>query len=541
MSLGSKLYVSLFVVMTIVLGSFAILNVTNQERDLQELVQQSALRTSDLIKNSIHYSMLINRKEDIDQIFKAYESLTEFEAIRIYDKNGRIIFTTLPTEKNGQVTIESEACQVCHAHSEPLKALRSADRYRITTSSSGHRAMALINPIQNEPACARQGCHVPPEQRAILGVLDVQMSLEIVSANIARNQQQTISASVILILIVLLILGVLIWRQILTPIKALRKGTRAIAAGNLEYTIPLTRQDEFGELAGSFNQMVGQLRKARNEVTTWSNTLQERVKRKTEELSQIHAHLLHVEKMASLGKLAATVAHELNNPLAGILTYSRLTDRRLGQGDLSPEKIKEMQEDQIMISSEAMRCGNIVKNLLLFSKQEMEEFSPNDIGTIIHHCLHLIQHHLELHKIDLTTKLPPEPIISTCDGNRLQQALLALLVNSVESMPEGGALTVSLYLSDDDVCIAITDTGGGIPEDKISRIYEPFYSGKKEEHGVGLGLSVAYGIIQSHNGRLEVSSVEGQGSTFIVCIPHLTDSADLTAQSDNNPGESFGG
>ena len=524
MSLGPKLYLSLFAAMVIVLGGYVVINVTNQENDQQQLVRLSALRTVDLIKNSIHYSMLINRKEDIDQIFKNYEPLSEFEAIRIYDKTGRIIFTTRPEEKGGQVSIESDPCQVCHASLQPRKALESSDRYRITTSPTGEQALALINPIENEAACARSDCHVSPDERAILGVLDVQMSLALISENIARNQQQTVVASAILIVIVLSTVGLLIWHLVLTPIRALSAGTKAIAAGDLEYSIPNKRSDELGELAGSFNQMVRQLRKAHNEITTWSNTLQDRVEKKTRELQQIQTHLVHVEKMASLGKLAATVAHELNTPLAGILNYSRLTDRRLSKGQLPPETITSMREDMTMISDEAIRCGNIVKNLLLFSKREMEEFTEQDMEKIIRHCVMLIQHHLELHKIELVKQIPETPITSTCDGARLQQALLALLVNAVEAMSGagGGTLTISLYTEQDDVCIAVKDTGCGIPEDKINHIFEPFYSGKKEGYGVGLGLSVAYGIIQSHKGRLDVSSEEGKGTTFVVRIPHLT-------------------
>lgn len=520
MSLGLKLYVSLFVVMVVILGSFAVLNITNHAKDLEELIQLSALRTTDLIKNSIHYSMLINRKEDVEQIFKYYEQLPEFEVIRFYDKSGRIMFTTRPEEKQGQVTIASEACQVCHAHAEPLTALASKDRYRITRTTEGQRVMALIIPIENEAACAGKDCHVSPDKKAILGVLDVQMSLEMIYADLARSQQRTVIASAVLILIVLSIVSILIWHQVLKPIRVLNEGTKAIANGDLEYTISLKKEDEIGRLASSFNQMVTQLRKARDEITTWSNTLQERVEKKTEELSQIQTHLVQVEKMASLGKLAATVAHELNNPLAGILTYSRLTDRRLSKGKLSPETIEAMQEDLTMISDEAIRCGNIVKNLLLFSKQGIREFAKQDIGKIIHHCLQLVHHHLELHRIELSKQLPASPIIITCDSNQLQQALLALLVNAVESMPDGGSLTVSLDQGRNDVCISIKDTGCGIAENEITQIFEPFFSGKKEGFGVGLGLSVAFGIVEAHNGRLEVSSVEGQGSTFVVRIPY---------------------
>ncbi|MFC1475217.1 sensor histidine kinase [Candidatus Zixiibacteriota bacterium] len=465
--------------------------------------------------------MLINRKEDINQIFKNFESLKEFEAIRIYDKKGTIIFTTIPEEKGLKTTINSEACQVCHSHSqtEPLKALMTKQRQRITITPDNKTVLGLINPIENEESCVRADCHVSPEKQAILGVLDVQMSLDIVYLALDRSQRNTIIASGFLIFIVLAAVGFLIYKQIRVPIKKLTNGTIAIANGNLDYSIPVKRKDEIGELAGSFNKMVNELKKARVELTNWSDTLQEKVKKKTKELQQIQNHLLYVEKMASLGKLAATVAHELNNPLGGILTYTRLTRRRLDNRELTEELINSIKSDLKIVDDETIRCGNIVKNLLLFSKLDVGTFTFCDIIKIINQCQQLIQHHLELNNINLITEFQDKSIYTLCDKNQLQQALLAITINAIEAMNDGGTLKISANLSSSMISINIKDDGCGIAPEIVPYIFEPFYTQKKTGKGVGLGLSIAYGIIEAHKGKIEVDSTVGVGSDFIITIP----------------------
>lgn len=503
MPLGLKFFIALFLVMFVGLAALTYINVQSEADDLREQVELAALRTTDLIKESIHYSMLINRKEDIHQIFKNFSEMPGFEVIRIYDKNGEVIFTTRPAEASTRVTINSEACQVCHRYPEPLKALATKERHRIISSPGGHRILALINPIENEPACYGSGCHLHPEDKFILGVLDVQMSLAAVDGDIVRSRRQTIWASLILVVSVLSVTGLLIWTLIRAPVRRLTAGTRAIARGDLDYTIPLRRKDEIGELANSFNTMTTELKKAR------------------EELGRIQSHLIQVEKMVSLGKLCASVAHELNNPLGGILTYARLSQKKLNSPNLTVERISSIQEDLSIVADETSRCGSIVKNLLLFSKMQIGEFAPMDLHQILDRCAQLVEHHLKLKNIELTKNYCKGVAEVICDKDQIQQAFLAILDNAAEAMPQGGTLSLITNCNwrKKRVQIQIQDTGSGIAPADLPHVFEPFYTTKKEGKGVGLGLSVCYGIIERHDGKIEVTSTVDQGTTFIIELP----------------------
>lgn len=503
MPLGLKFFIALFLVMFVGLATFTFINVKNEANDLLEQVELAALRTTDLIKESTHYSMLINRKEDIHKILQSFSGMPGFDVIRIYDKNGEVIFTTRPEETSNKVPITAEACQVCHRYPEPLKALATKERHRIINAPDGHRILALINPIENEPACYGSGCHLHPDEKFILGVLDVQMSLATVDADIARSRSQTILASVILVVSVLSVTGFLIWTLIRAPVRKLTEGTRAIAKGDLDYTIPLHRKDEIGELANSFNSMTLELKRTR------------------EELERIQDHLIQMEKMASLGKLCATVAHELNNPLGGILTYARLSQRKLASPNLTPERISSIQQDLSIVADETSRCGSVVKNLLLFSKRQIGEFAVVDLHEILDRCTQLVEHHLKLNNIELVKTYQKGKVEVICDRDQIQQALLAILDNAVEAMPHGGTLSIitNSNLRKKKLKIQIQDTGSGISPEDLVHIFEPFYTTKKEGKGVGLGLSVCYGIIERHGGKIDVNSVVGQGSTFIIELP----------------------
>jgi signal transduction histidine kinase len=236
------------------------------------------------------------------------------------------------------------------------------------------------------------------------------------------------------------------------------------------------------------------------------------------------AQILHQDKMMSLGRLAASVVHEINNPLSGILNYSRLMSKILKKGPLKKEKADKFRKYLELVETETERCSQIVSSLLAFSRKAPPAVGPVRIQEILQKCTSLSQHKLELQNISLTTSLQPNFPAIQADANQLQQCIINLIFNAIDAMPEGGNLRIACHYDANNahVSIAITDTGTGIPEENLPHIFEPFFTTKHEGYGVGLGLATVYGIIEHHNGRIDVSSRPGNGTTFIITLPVST-------------------
>jgi two-component system NtrC family sensor kinase len=520
-TLSTKLLLLLLGVMAVVFVLNTYINVTVQSSHLMETVLQSANRTSDLIKRSTHYSMMLNRKEDLYQIIKTIAAEPGFDGVRIYNKRGEIMFSGQSSEIGTSVDMKAEACYACHSQEKPIESLAYENRTRIFTSAAGYRVLGLINPIKNEPDCYTASCHAHPESKTVLGVLDVRMSLKQVDEHLAESKKQMILSAFATVAIIGLVSAGFLVKVVRQPVRRLIEGTKEISGGNLDFRIPSDSKDELGELGSSFNRMATELKRAYDEITRWSATLEEKVKQKSDELQKVQDHIVLIEKMASLGQLSATVAHELNNPLEGVLTYTKLLRKKLENRHLSDNEIAEMINQLTFIADETVRCGNIVKNLLLFSKAESAGFKSESLNNILEKCVRLIGHHLEIHSITLKRELDPNLPPVECDANQLQQAFLAMTMNAVEAMPEGGILTLRTTPRPEQgvVEVAIEDTGIGIPPEILPKIFEPFFTTKSAGKGVGLGLSVAYGIVEHHGGRIEVDSQVNRGTTFTVVLP----------------------
>jgi len=299
------------------------------------------------------------------------------------------------------------------------------------------------------------------------------------------------------------------WVFVYRPVRTLINGTHRVAGGDLEYRIPVHSDDELGDLAASFNKMTA-------EVAGVQAHIEEQVRRKTAELERVYKTLLGTEKLASIGKLAATVAHEINNPLFGILTYARLVLRELLKHDI-PER-DEMAEQLQTIERESKRCGDLVKNLLTFSRQTPSHREPNDLNTIVHRAVILVKHKLEMQNITLIETLASDMPAVECDANQIQQVILVLLVNASEAMPKGGRVEVSTLFdsASDQGLVRVQDTGSGIPADVLPHIFDPFFTTKEEQNRTGLGLAVAHSIVEQHAGEISVRSTPGEGTEFTV-------------------------
>ncbi|MHC4107019.1 MAG: sensor histidine kinase [Planctomycetota bacterium] len=500
-SVGIRLVVPVSITVAVVLTVHAMLSFRSMQEHFLGFVRTDVQRTSDLIKRATHDGMLLNRLDEVQATIERLGRGPEVAAIRVYDKDGTIVLSAHQLEIGRRIALDSDTCRSCHEE-EQTKIDALLERSSLARVPEGLEVLRHLTVITK---------------------LDVEMSMSPLAAAIGSAQMQIVWTTIVLILIIGVVAGVFVHRVVNRPVFKLFEGTRRVAGGDLDTTIDVRGGHELAQLAEAFNRMVSDLRTARGEVTEWSHKLEEKVVEKTGELRRAQHQVLHMEKMASLGKLSASVAHELNNPLGGMLTYARLVKRELREQPLKAEVLKELERYLSLTEQECARCGTIVNNLLIFARRSGMEMAPIDLNEVVERSLMLIRHHLEISSVELRSELLPGDTQIVADADQLQQALVAIFVNAVEAMStvedRAGELTVRLHGEADEVQIEIGDNGAGIPPEALPHIFEPFFSTKAKESGVGLGLAVVYGIVHRHDGTIEVDSEPGRGTTFRLRLP----------------------
>jgi two-component system NtrC family sensor kinase len=518
-SASARLLAPLLLTIIVVFSIYAFLSFRATSQEWNESVYSYARKFGELVKRATNHGMLVNRNDDVQYVVQLVAGSPGVEAVNIYNKQGIVAFSHDPSKVGHKVDMQAEACVVCHDKTAPLKAVHTEKRTRIYRNAAGRRVFGVIEPIENEPRCARSGCHAPVTEQSILGIMDVQMSLEPLDLALADAQRRSFWLTIAVMLMVSAGTIAFVYRIVRRPVLKLVEGTQRIAQGDLDTRIDVTSKDELGVLAAAFNGMTQDLHKAREESNNWSQQLEQKVVEKTAELGRIQRQVLLMEKMASLGKLAATVAHELNNPLGGILNYAKLVERVVRDETLDEAGKREVQHYLTAIQQESRRSGDIVRNLLLFARPSQASFAPVHLSQIIERSLLLVQHRMAMASIMSDYQAATGDDMLTCDPDQIQQVLVALLVNAIEAMEDGGELGVAVTPASDTITLVISDTGVGIPEDAIGHIFEPFFSTKDKESGVGLGLAVVYGIVRGHSGTIDVTSEPAKGTTFTVRLP----------------------
>ncbi len=522
-TLSFKLFWLLFLAVVLMFAIYVTVSGRYQQRIMEDQVRLGAARHGDLITQGLFASMLRGEPEHSYREIAQVGAEPGIEIVRIYNKEGVVRVSSHESETGTTLAVDAVQCEICHTSELPLSSAPDEVRSRIFTGPADYRILEVLIPVRNDESCSNAACHAHSADQRLLGILAVQMSMQETDRSLHAARRYAAILAVVVILVIMLAKAGIVYRAVHLPTQALRRGTEALASGDLDVKIDLDRSDELGTLAASFNEMARNLATADAELRQWSRTLEERVQKKTDELEHIHRQITQVEKAASLGKMAATVAHELNNPLSGILTYAKLADRKLRRLLPPSDDRRALLDSLELIRSESLRCGVIVRGLLAYAREGTSELQRARLNELVERALKLIAHHVELRGIEREQILELEDDGIICDPDQIVQALIALLINAVQAMPDGGRLTVRT--SPDQgalltrVCFSVSDTGVGIPPDVKEQIFDPFFSTKDDTKGVGLGLAVVYGIVQRHQGRITVESEPGKGTTFTVVIP----------------------
>lgn len=517
---STKLLVVLLACLACGAALLGYINIRMHRSNLENTFLQQGIEISDFVRDTTYRSMLANNRESLSDAIQSIGNHQQIEHVRIINHDGRVAFSSDRNEHGTRLDFHSPECQECH-HSDGTPDHNK--RFRIFTAggTDKHRVLGVITPILNRPECANASCHAHPTEQRVLGVLDTDLSLRQQDAYLAQSSSWLIALLLLGAGGVGLLTALAIHKVLHRPLQRLREGTEHLSEGELGYQILVNSSDELGDLARAFNGMSYQLQSAQREITDWAHTLEHRVEQKTSELQNTQQQMLRVERMIAIGRMAAVVAHEINNPLAGILTYSKLIKRWIQRGISGEEQKQEAIESLDLIAAESKRCGELLQNLLSFSRTSPINLSLSDLNGVVARTIRLSEHKAEiagvLVKVDLDRELPPVQ----CDAAQIEQVMLAMVINAIDAMPHGGNLWVSSRLLPDKefVELQVRDDGIGIPPELMTRIFDPFTTTKEVGKGVGLGLAVSKGIVERHGGRIDVASELGVGTTFRIILP----------------------
>lgn len=521
--LAPKLILSLTIIVVIIGTISGVINVKTQQRQLLDAMILGADQLSNGITSATWHAMLANHREAAYEVMQTIARKQGINRIRIFNKEGRIMFSTTPGEAETQVDKNAEACSLCHASLQPLVKVDVPSRTRIFRGADRRRRLAMITPIYNEPACSQAACHAHPAAMNVLGVLDVALNLEPVDREVSDMQLRVFLVTGVQILLISTFIFFFTRRFVGMPIARLIEGTKAISAMELDQPVEIApSSEELDELARSFNTMRDRLRLAMAEINQFTQSLETKVEQRTEQLKAAHQKLLQSDRLASLGQLAASVAHEINNPVSGVLNLSMLMQRILRDDGIPPERGAEFRKYLAQVVHETSRVGRIVSGLLAFSRQSKPQHTQADLNRIVRLTLSLISHKLKLANVEADLALAEDLPLISCDQSQIQQVVLNLLLNGAESMHARGRGRIGVRtwaMGGASVALSLSDSGEGISPENLGKIFDPFFTTKPEGKGVGLGLAVSYGIVQAHGGEIEVASRVGEGTTFTVILP----------------------
>jgi len=511
-SLIAKLTCATSLILIVFMGLLDSINLRNFRKVMIDYAASNAEQVADIIHQSALDAMMKNDKAALYHMIGRIAASEHIEHIRLIDQNGRVVFSNLTGEVGSVIGKHADACIMCHNSAGPGLATTALNRSRIIATRSGREALGFTKAIYNQAACYNAACHFHGKNDTVLGLLDISISLEMLRQKSHEYRLEFVLLTCLLLLLIGMLVTALTHYLVDIPVQRLVRHSALVAAGDLESRVPVSSRDELGELSEAVNRMTESLGQAERELKGWADSLENKVEERSREIMRMEEQLRRSEKLASLGTLAAGVAHEINNPLTGILLYASIlnSDTRL-----DPALLPDVER----VVSETQRCAGIVKNLLEFSRESPPKKELIDLDVILEEVVTLFHRQPAFSGIVITKNFAQDLPQISADPDQIRQVFLNLIINAGHAMPRGGELEISTYrtVEGNHVCAVIRDNGEGISEDNLARIFDPFFTTKAE--GTGLGLSISYGIIENHGGTIRVASKPGEGAAFTVMLP----------------------
>jgi two-component system, NtrC family, sensor kinase len=516
---GRSIYGRVVLIITILsvflFMSFGIIFRSVYEQYLNTVILQSGNNVGSLVQGALYHSMLENDKGALQNTLDVIHTLPGIEDVSMYDNNDSLVYSSFTQDTAGSFNAN---CKSCHADIATMFP-RTDKSYKIITAESGckmnmgvngQRHLLIRSPIINSRSCYESNCHAHSAADKVLGSLVIKVPLKELDAAVKKSSVEFYLLAILTTLLLASFLILFTRHEIKRPLSRLIKASISVSNGDRSTRVEVrpNQLDDMRMVSVAFNDMLDNLQRATTELENWSQQLEYKVQKKSEELGTAQSELIHIERLASLGKLSSSVV------------YTKLVHKLLSNPEITEAKKEIMLKHLKMIEAETKRCGEIVKGLLDFSKKDQDDFEPNHLHEILRETYNLMSHPVKIENISFVTDFSASSDLIFCSPNQIKQACVALLVNASEAVTENGEISIRTSNPDaDTIKLEITDNGIGISAEDLPHIFEPFFSTKQKAHGIGLGLPIVHGIIQNHKGQIKVKSEPGQGTTISITLP----------------------
>ncbi len=519
-SLAAKLIFYIGLVLFLTIGFFAYINTNAQKKLLIEEMKQNGIQLGQMIEKSISHDMLTAQNDRIQKTLEDIGNSEVIENIRIFDKNGTIFGSNSSEEIGSSVDRTTEACVICHSEEKPAETLSSAGMTRIFKTDRDYRVLGIINPIYNEPKCFNAACHFHPQEQRVLGVMDILLPLGRFDRQLKASQRQTVLYFLFIFLIIAGGMGLLIHMFVNRPINSLIVGTRKIAEGDLNYRLGNHHSDEIGVLGKSFDSMIAELKKSREEIEQWNIKLKDEVKKATENLEEANKKLQELDSLKSnfmrkmehglrshIGVIQSCVSMALKEDIS---TFSDVQADLMHTAKRRSTMLLEVLDDIILLSY----------RLSTGAEYFMESVQLKDV---LQNVFEDLKVQAQKKTISMDLQVPTDLPQIQADREALEEVFSNLVNNAIKYTKENGTVSLSVIEKDKAIKIDVVDTGIGIAAEDLPKIFNEFYRASNAKlnkiEGTGVGLAIVKEIVDAHRGEIRVQSKLGKGTTVTVLLP----------------------